>query len=78
MTSWPMRFESHVWPTPMTPVTIGMATMPATSRSSSPVSIVRVPRAKTLSSSSRSRNAGIIEIAAVTAIRPSSSARLRR
>ena len=77
MTSWPMRFESQVWPTPMTPVTIGIATMPATRKSSFPVSIVR-PCANTPSSSSRSRNAGIIEIAAVTAISPSSRARLRR
>ena len=77
MTSCPMRFESHVWPTPITPVTIGIPTMPATRKSSSPVSM-SVPLAKTLSSSSRSRKAGIIEMPAVTAIRPSSSPRLRR
>ena len=77
MTSWPMRLESHVCPTPMTPVTIGIATIPATSRSSFVVSIVR-GFLNTPSSSSRSRKAGIVEIAAVTAISPSSSARLAR
>ena len=28
MTSWPMRLESQVCPTPITPVRIGIATMP--------------------------------------------------
>ena len=65
MTSWPMRLESHVCQTPITPVTIGIATMPATSRSSRVVSIVR-GSLNTPSSSSRSRKAGIVEIAAVT------------
>ena len=32
MTSWPTRFDDHVCATPMTPVMIGMITMPATSR----------------------------------------------
>ena len=77
MTSWPMRLESQVCPTPMTPVTIGIATMPATSRSSWCVSILS-PFANTPSSRSRSRNGGIIESAAVSAISASSHARLRR
>ncbi len=67
MTLWPMRFESQVCQTPMMPVTIGMATMPATSRSRRVVSILSLC-ANTPSSRSRSRNGGIMERPAVSAI----------
>ena len=40
MTAWPTRFESSVCQTPSTPVTIGIATMPATSPMRSPISTV--------------------------------------
>ena len=36
MTLWPTWFESSVCQTPMTPVTIGIATMPATSAREQP------------------------------------------
>ena len=77
MTSWPMRLESQVCPTPITPVKTGIATIPATSRSRRVVSMFR-GSAKTPSSNSRSRKAGIVETAAVIAISARSSARLVR
>ncbi len=52
MTLWPTWFESSVCHTPSTPVTIGIATMPATSIVSRPTSSSGIAT----SSTSRSRN----------------------
>ena len=52
MTLWPTWFESSVCQTPSTPVTIGIATMPATSIVSRPTSSSGIAT----SSTSRSRN----------------------
>ena len=67
MTRWPTRFDSQVWPTPMTPVAIEIAIMPPTSHTSSVVS----PFGIATSSTSRSRNGVTIPSPALIAIRPS-------
>ena len=73
-----MRFESQVCQTPMTPLATGIATMPATRRSSRPVSMEWLPGRGQASSSERRKNGGKIEIAAVPAISERSSARPAR
>ena len=55
MTLWPTWFESSVCQTPMTPVTIGIATIPATSTVSSRMFSSGIAT----SSTSRSRNGEI-------------------
>src|SRR3954451_2558056 len=69
MTCWPTRFDSQVWATPSPPVTIGMATIPATSAVSRPTSFSGIA----LSSTSRSRNGETIHSPAETRISPSSA-----
>src|SRR3954451_6259901 len=69
MTCWPTRFESHVCPMPSAPVTIGMATIPATSAVSNRVSFSGIA----VSSTARSRNGETIPSPAETRIRPSSA-----
>ena len=70
MTCWPIRFDCQVWATPITPVTIGIATIPATSSVS--VRVFRLlPCESTLSSRSRSRNGEIMLIPAEITIMPS-------
>ena len=77
MTAWPTRFESSVCQTPSTPVTIGIATMPATSAMRSPISTVAcsvdVSTWIAVSSTSRSRNAGTTPSAAEITISPETS-----
>ena len=60
MTLWPTWFESSVCQTPMTPVTIAIAIMPATSQVSRRVSLSGIAT----SSTSRSRNDGMTPSAA--------------
>src|SRR3954453_16686398 len=74
MTCWPTRFDSQVWPMPNAPVTIGMATIPATSAVSSFVSFSGIAVSRT----ARSRNGEMIPRPAETRIRPSSASSCRR
>src|SRR3954470_11091216 len=74
MTCWPTRFEIHVWPTLSVPVTIGMATIPATSAVSRPVFLSGIAVSRT----ARSRNGEMIPSPAETRIRPSSASSGRR
>jgi hypothetical protein len=62
MTACPIRFESSVCHTPRTPVTIGIATIPATSQVSSPTRCCGMAT----SSTSRSRNGETTPSAAET------------
>ena len=66
MTRWPTRFDSQVWPTPITPVAIEMAIIPPTSQASSVVS----PSGIAVSSTSTSRNGVTIPRPALSAINP--------
>ncbi len=80
MTCWPTRFDCHVWATPMAPVMIGMATMPAISRLSS-VTFRFLPWLSTLFSRSWSRKAGMMPSPAarmISANSPSSRFRYGR
>src|SRR4051812_23522384 len=67
MTCWPTRFESQVWPMPSAPVTIGMATIPATSSVRSCTSFSGIA----VSSTPRSRKGGMMPSPAETKISPS-------
>ena len=67
MTRWPTMFDSHVWPTPSTPVAIAMKTIPPTSQASSVVSRLGIAS----SSTSRSRNGETIPSSADSAMSPS-------
>ena len=69
MTRWPTRFDSQVWPTPITPVAIAMKTIPPTSQLSSVVS----PSGIAWSRTSRSRNGVTIPSPALMAISPSTA-----
>ena len=78
MTACPTRFESSVCQTPSTPVTIGIATMPATSPIEEAhldccLGRVDVSTWIAVSSTSRSRNAGTTPSAAEITIRPETS-----
>ena len=71
MTRWPTTFESHVWTTPSTPVTIEIAIIPPTSQ----VSRHRVARCGIASSSTaRSRNGETIPSPAENTISASTTA----
>ena len=60
MTLWPTWFDSSVCQTPMTPVTMEIATIPATS----PVRSPTLPSGIATSSTSRRRNGEMTPIAA--------------
>ena len=64
MTRWPTTFDSHVWPTEMTPVAIEMKIIPPTSQLSSVVS----PSGIAWSRTSRSRNGVTIPSPALIAM----------
>ena len=78
MTSWPMRLESQVCPTPITPVRIGIATMPATSRSSLVVSICRALREDAVEQLAQQERRDRRDRRGAPRSGPSSSARLLR
>ncbi len=70
MTAWPTWFESSVWKTPITPVTIGMRIIPATRTVSRPTRFSGIA----VSSTPTSRNDGSTPSAAETTIRPQTTA----
>jgi len=79
MTAWPTWFESSVWKTPIAPVTIGIATMPATSavssaRRTSPPGL----RGSAVSRTARNRNVGTTPSAAEATMSPQTTARRAR
>ena len=74
MTRWPTTFDSHVCPTPSTPVAIEIAIIPPTSHASSSTSA----RGIAVSSTSRNRNGVTIPRLADSAISASTAvSRLR-
>src|SRR6188472_2349147 len=82
MTAWPTRFVSNVCQTPITPVTIGIATIPATRAVRRPRSTlaceVRGSIWIAVSSTARSRNGEMTPSPAEITISPQTSARRAR
>jgi hypothetical protein len=74
MTRWPTTLESHVWPTPSTPVAMLIAIIPPTSQASSSRSLSGIAT----SSTSRSRNGDTIPSPALTRMSASTAPRRAR